>query len=129
MLRDIMTYDPNNIFAKIIRGEIPCDAVYQDDAVLAFNDITPAAPVHVLVVPKGQYCSFDDFVTQADAITVANFFAKIQQIAAKLGVVESGYRLITNHGADASQTVPHFHVHILAGKPLGGLIPDDTLHR
>lgn len=124
-----MTYDSENVFAKIIRGEIPCDAVYQDDKVLAFNDISPAAPVHVLVVPKGEYCSFDDFMTQADAEIVTSFFAKVKEIASQLNIVESGYRLITNHGVDASQTVPHFHVHILGGKPLGGLIESDALIR
>ena len=124
-----MAYDKNNIFAKILRGEIPCDEVYQDDDVLAFKDVSPAAPVHVLVVPKGEYVSFDDFIEKADAATTASFFTKVKHIANKLGIVESGYRLITNHGSDASQTVPHFHVHILAGKPLGGLLQQDKLVR
>jgi histidine triad (HIT) family protein len=115
-------YDKNNIFAKIIRGEIPCDEVYSDENVIAFKDVSPAAPVHVLVLPKGEYVSFDDFVATAGSDSVGHFFSTVQQIAAQLGVVESGYRLITNHGVDASQTVMHFHVHILAGKPLGGLL-------
>ncbi len=122
-----MSYDSENIFAKMIRGEIPNNNVYEDDSVLAFHDIAPAAPVHVLVIPKGEYTSFDDFATKAGMGEVAGFFAKVQHIAAELGVVESGYRLITNHGADASQTVPHFHVHILAGAPLGGLLAGDVL--
>ncbi|MBI1275027.1 HIT domain-containing protein [bacterium] len=119
-------YDSNNIFARILRGEIPNKTVHEDEHVLAFHDITPAAPVHVLVVPKGEYVSFDDFVQKADAATVARYFATIQKIAAQLGLVQGGYRLIANHGPDASQSVPHFHMHILAGKPLGGLLPGDA---
>jgi len=119
-------YDSENIFAKIIRGEIPCDKVYEDDKVLAFNDISPAAAKHVLVIPKGDYISFDDFAANADGAEVSNFFAKVKQIANDIGLSGSGYRLITNHGSDASQTVPHFHVHILGGQALGGLIPGDA---
>lgn len=118
-----MTYDPNNIFARIIRGEVPCKKVYEDDFAFAFHDIKPEAPVHVLVLPKGEYISFDDFARGAPPELFQGFFAAIQKVAQQLGVVESGYRLITNHGADASQSVFHFHVHILAGKPLGGLLP------
>ncbi len=122
-------YDKNNIFAKIIRGEIPCKEVYRDEQVLAFHDISAAAPVHVLVLPIGEYISFDDFTSKASAETIGNFFAKIRQIAHDLGVNTTGYRLIMNHGADASQSVPHFHVHILGGAKLGGLLPGDNLHR
>lgn len=114
-----MTYDPNNIFARIIRGEIPCQKVYEDEHALAFRDIEPAAPVHVLVVPKGAFQSFNDFI-QHDAEGIARFFRTVQKIAAQEGLEESGYRLLMNHGADASQSVAHFHVHILGGKPLGG---------
>lgn len=124
-----MTYDQNNIFAKIIRGEIPCYEVYNDEDILAFKDVTPAAPVHVLVVPKGEYISFDDFAANAGAAAVGSFFQKVQKIAVQLGLQEKGYRLITNNGADASQTVPHFHVHILGGRQLGGLLSDDKLNR
>ncbi len=124
-----MAYDSGNVFARIIRGEIPSSKVYEDDEVFAFHDIARAAPVHVLVVPKGEYVSFDDFVTAAGVEKVANFFAKVQKIAAQLGVVEGGYRLITNHGFDASQSVPHFHVHILGGRQLGGLLPGDAHSR
>ena len=124
-----MTYDSQNIFAKIIRGDIPTNILHDDEVSIAFNDIEPAAPVHVLVVPKGEYVSFDDFTANAGAETVAKFFQAVQQVAAKLGVDKTGYRLITNHGADASQTVPHFHVHILGGKPLGGLLAGDALVR
>src|SRR5688572_20019274 len=118
-----MAYDDNNVFARIIRGEIPAQKVYEDGDVLAFHDISRAAPVHVLVIPKGKYISFDDFTTGAGAEEVARFFAAIRKIAHELGVAESGYRLVTNHGSNASQTVPHFHVHILAGRALGGLLP------
>lgn len=121
-----MPYDPNNIFARILRGEIPCQRVYEDDSVLAFRDIAPAAPVHVLVIPKGAYCSFDDFIGVAAPADVAQFFLTVRKVAADLGLVDGGYRLITNHGPDAAQSVPHFHVHILAGRPLGGLLPGDA---
>jgi len=124
-----MTYDTNNIFAKIIRGEIPCDKIYEDENTFAFHDISKAAPVHVLVVPKGEYVSFDDFSQNANESQIASFFKSIRKIAAQLGVDKTGYRLITNHGSDASQTVPHFHVHILGGKPLGGLLRDDDISR
>lgn len=124
-----MTYDPSNIFARILRGEIPNQTVHEDEEVLAFHDLHPAAPVHVLVIPKGEYVSFDDFVQKAGAERVGRFFARVQTIAAKLGVDASGYRLLTNHGRDASQTVPHFHVHLLGGRPLGGLVPSDALIR
>lgn len=124
-----MAYDSNNIFARIIRGEIHCTKVYEDAEVLAFRDIAAAAPVHVLVLPKGEYISFDDFTVKAAPEAVARFFQRVQKIAAELRVLESGYRLITNHGADASQSVPHFHVHLLAGRPLGGLLPGDAVER
>jgi diadenosine tetraphosphate (Ap4A) HIT family hydrolase len=118
-----MTYDANNIFARIIRGEIPCNKVYEDAFAFAFHDIKPESIIHVLVLPKGEFVSFDDFVQKASPQQMQGFFAAIQKVAAQLGVVESGYRLITNHGPDASQSVFHFHVHILAGKPLGHLLP------
>jgi diadenosine tetraphosphate (Ap4A) HIT family hydrolase len=116
-------YDSHNVFAKIIRGDIPSKKVFEDDTVLAIHDIAQEAPTHVLVMPKGEYVSFDDFCQHADAATVAHFFKTVQAVATTLGVAEQGYRLITNHGAHASQSVPHFHVHILGGKPLGGLLP------
>lgn len=122
-------YDSTNIFARILRGEIPNKTVYEDDHVLAFHDIAPAAPVHILVIPKGEYMSFEDFMAKSSAAEVATFFSTIRNIATKLGVDKTGYRLITNHGADASQSVPHFHVHILGGRPLGGLLPGDVLAR
>ena len=124
-----MSYDSDNIFAKILRGEIPNNTVYEDDDVLAFHDIAPAAPVHVLVIPKGDYVSFDDFCMKAGTDGIATFFTKVQAVATELGLAASGYRLITNHGVDASQSVPHFHVHIIGGKSLGGLIPGDESAR
>ena len=124
-----MSYDKNNIFAKIIRGEIPCKKVFENDVAFAFEDITPAAPIHILVIPKGEYCSFNDFTSKADSGEISEFFKAVQEIASSQGLSEGGYRLITNHGADASQTVHHFHVHILGGKPLGGLLANDELHR
>ncbi len=122
-------YDQNNVFAKIIRKEIPCQQVYEDEGVFAFHDANPAAPVHVLVLPKGEYISFDDFTLNAGAEAVGNFFATVRKIAHSFGVEKTGYRLVMNHGADASQTVHHFHVHILGGRSLGGLLTEDRLHR
>jgi diadenosine tetraphosphate (Ap4A) HIT family hydrolase len=118
-----MAYDRNNIFAKILRGEIPCKKIHEDQNVLAFEDIHPNAPVHVLVVPKGEYMSLHDFAARAPKEMVAGFFDSVTKIAGKLGLEESGYRVITNHGPDASQSVPHFHVHILGGRSLGQLLP------
>ena len=121
-----MSYDSSNVFAKIIRGEIPGKKVYEDDQLLAIHDIAAAAPVHVLVMPKGEYVSFDDFSTNAPPEAIAHFFKTIAAIAGKLGIDKTGYRLITNHGVDASQSVPHFHVHLIGGRALGGLLPGDT---
>lgn len=118
-----MTYDTNNVFAKILRGEIPSQKIHEDRFCIAFNDIAPAAPVHVLVIPKGEYVSFNDFATKASAEFVHGFFQSVQTIASTLGLDANGYRLVTNHGADASQSVHHFHVHILGGRSLGALLP------
>lgn len=120
-----MTYDTNNIFARIIRGEIPAKKFFEDEHVLAIADVAPAAPAHALIMPKGPYISFDDFATQAPPETVAHFFRIVPQVARLLKVEDSGYRLITNHGVHASQSVPHFHVHLLGGRTLGGLLPGD----
>lgn len=121
-----MIYDKNNIFAKIIRGEIPAKKVYEDENILAFYDISKASPIHVLVIPKGEFIDFIDFVNKENPQKVTNFFQKVAQIAQDLKIVESGFRLITNNGSDAHQTVKHFHVHILAGKKLGPLISADN---
>jgi diadenosine tetraphosphate (Ap4A) HIT family hydrolase len=123
-----MPYDPNNIFAHIIKGELPCNKVYEDDHVIAFHDLHPAAPLHVLILPKGEYCSFDDFVLKATSSTVHNFYLKIREIAHSLGLAQSGYRLIMNHGPHASQTVEHYHVHLLGKRHLGALVAGDIHH-
>jgi diadenosine tetraphosphate (Ap4A) HIT family hydrolase len=120
-----MYYDKNNIFAKIIRGEIPATKIYEDEKVLAFLDISKAAPTHLLVVPKAEYIDFMDFTARASADEIANFFTQVNKIAGILNVVDAGFRLIANIGSNAHQTVPHFHVHILAGKKLGPLISSD----
>ncbi len=117
-----MAYDPENIFAKILRGEIPCDKVYEDEAVLAFNDINPQAPTHVLVIPKGAYVSLDDFSENGTDAEIAGFFRAVGKVARDLGAVEAGYRFLANNGADAHQEVSHFHVHIFAGRDLGDMI-------
>ncbi len=115
-------YDDNNIFAKILKGEIPCDKVYEDDFVLAFNDITPKAPVHILLIPKGKYVSIDDFGANASAAEVKGFYAALAKIVQEKGIAETGFRSIANTGDDGGQEVPHFHVHILGGKPIGQMI-------
>ena len=117
-----MAYDPNNIFAKILRGEIPCNKVYEDEFALAFHDINPVAPVHTLVIPKGDYVSMVDFTADAPAELIAGFFRAVGKVAEELGVVEAGYRTLSNVGANAHQEVPHLHIHILAGAPLGPML-------
>ena len=115
-------YDDNNIFAKIIRSEISCDKVYEDDNVLFFYDINPVAKVHVLGVPKIKCVNFEDFIERANEQTINNFFKKILDVIKKLGLKESGYRLITNSGSNGGQEVPHYHVHIIGGEQLGSKI-------
>lgn len=122
-------YDKNNIFAKIIRKEIPANIVFEDENVLAFHDISQASPIHVLVIPKSDYVDFVDFSTKAEIQEISNFFKKLSEIAEKLKVINSGFRIISNIGLDAHQTVPHFHMHILAGKKLGPLLEKDNLLR
>lgn len=121
-------YDKNNVFAKIIRGEIPATKVYEDENVLAFNDLSALAPVHVLVIPKGEYIDFADFVVNESEQRVANFFKAVANIAKKLDIDGTGYRIISNKGDDASQSVAHFHVHLLGKKKLGPLIVGDDNH-
>ena len=118
-----MTYDSKNIFAKILRGEIPCNKVHEDEFSIAFHDIAPNAPTHVLVIPKGEYISFHDFTANAPSALIQGFFASVRKVASQLGLEENGYRIITNHGPDAAQSVPHFHVHILGGTTMGRLLP------
>ncbi len=117
-----MVYDENNIFAKILRGEIPCNKVYEDEYALAFHDVRPLAPVHVLVVPKGPYVSLHDLTTSASTEFVGGFFRAVAETARVLGVVGNGYRILANVGRDAHQEVMHFHVHIFAGRPLGRML-------
>ena len=114
-------YDPNNIFAKILRGEIPCDKVYEDDTALAFRDISPQAPTHILVIPKGAYVSFADFSQSATDIEICGFVRAVGVVAKAAGIEADGYRLLANHGENAHQEVPHFHVHVCGGKALGPL--------
>ena len=115
-------YDPQNIFARILRGEIPCREVYQDEWALAFYDINPLAPVHVLVIPKGPYISLADFSAGASDAEIAGFVRAIGTVARQLGLDEPGYRILANHGTAAHQEVPHLHVHIFAGAPLGPML-------
>lgn len=115
-------YDDSNIFAKILRGEIPCAKVYEDDHVLAFNDINPLSPTHILVIPKGRYVSWDDFSRDAGEAEIAAFVRAVGKIARDAGLVEPGYRLLANAGPNSGQEVPHLHVHIFAGRPLGPML-------
>lgn len=117
-----MVYDDNNVFAKILRGEIPCNKIYEDEFVLAFHDIRPAAPIHALVIPKGKYIAATDFGENATAEEIAGFYRAVSHIAKMLEVAQSGYRLISNCGPRSHQEVPHFHVHILGGKMMGPLL-------
>ena len=117
-------YDDQNIFAKILRGEIPCNKVYEDDYALAFHDIAPQAPVHVLVIPKGPYVSWDDFSAKAQADEIAGFVKATAEVARQLGIYDNGYRFLTNVGQDALQEVPHMHVHLCAGRVLGRMISE-----
>jgi diadenosine tetraphosphate (Ap4A) HIT family hydrolase len=115
-------YDDSNIFARILRGELPCSKVYEDEHVLAFNDIRPLAPVHILVIPKGAYVSWDDFSERAEPDEIAGFVRAVGRIAREQGLVAPGYRLLANVGADAGQEVPHLHVHIFGGRGLGPML-------
>ncbi|APG63576.1 histidine triad nucleotide-binding protein [Sphingorhabdus lutea] len=115
-------YDEQNIFAKILRGEIPCNKVFEDEFALAFHDINPQSPHHILVIPKGAFVSFDDFTAHASDAEIAGFIRAVGMVARDAGVVDSGYRLLANIGKDAHQEVPHLHVHILAGRPLGPML-------
>ena len=117
-----MAYDDDNIFAKILRGEIPCDKVHETDHALAFRDINPQAPVHVLVIPKGHYISMDDFSANAADAELADFTRAVGAVARMMNVVDDGYRILSNHGRDGHQEVPHFHMHVFGGKNLGRMI-------
>ncbi|WP_448586936.1 histidine triad nucleotide-binding protein [Thermaurantiacus sp.] len=115
-------YDENNVFARILRGEIPCRRVHETPHALAFHDINPQAPVHVLVIPKGPYVSMADFTANAPGELVAGFFQAVGETARLLGLEDSGYRILANAGPHAHQEVPHLHVHIFGGAPLGPML-------
>ena len=116
------TYDDSNIFARILRGEIPCSKVLETEHSLAFHDINPQTPTHVLVIPKGPYVSVDDFTAKASDVEIADFFRAVGEVARQAGAVDTGYRILSNAGDDAHQEVPHLHVHVFAGKNLGRMI-------
>ncbi len=115
-------YDDQNVFAKILRGELPCTKVHEDEWALAFDDINPAAEVHVLVVPKGAYVSWDDFAAKAEPEEIAGFVRAVGHVARTLGLVQPGYRMICNIGRAGGQLVPHLHVHLLGGRMLGPML-------
>ena len=117
-----LPYDDSNVFARILRGEIPCRKVYEDEHALAFHDINPQAPHHILVIPKGAYVSWDDFSARASEAEIAGFVRAVGHVAREAGLVDSGYRLLANTGFDSHQEVPHLHVHIFAGRPLGPML-------
>jgi diadenosine tetraphosphate (Ap4A) HIT family hydrolase len=116
-------YDPANIFARILRGKIPCRKVHEDEHALAFHDINPQAPVHVLVIPKGDYVSNADFSANAPDAAVAGFWRAVGKVARELGLEAGGYRILSNMGEDGGQEVPHFHVHIFGGRRIGRMVP------
>ena len=115
-------YDGNNVFARILRDEIPAKRVYEDEHALAFHDINPLAPTHILVIPKGPFVSWDDFSANATDSQIAGFVRAVGKVAREAGLVENGYRLLANTGTNSGQEVPHLHVHIFAGRPLGPML-------
>jgi histidine triad (HIT) family protein len=115
-------YDEQNVFAKILRGELPCSKVYEDEWTLAFLDIAPLAPVHILVIPKGSYVSWDDFTAKASDAEIAGYVRAIGQIARDENLVVEGYRLLANTGRNSGPEIPHLHVHIFGGRPLGPML-------
>ena len=117
-----LPYDDNNVFARILRGELPSKTVYEDEFALAFHDINPQAPLHILVIPKGSYVSWDDFSERGSDAEIAGFVRAVGKVARDQGLVAPGYRLLANVGHDGHQEVPHLHVHIFAGRPLGPML-------
>lgn len=115
-------YDPNNIFARILRGDIPCNKVFENEHVLAFRDIHPQAPVHVLVIPKGAYVDMDDFTARASADEIAALMRATGEIARAEGIAQTGYRVLSNCGANGGQEVPHLHLHLVGGRTLGRML-------
>jgi len=122
-VRGLGDYDSDNIFAKILRNEIPSRRVYEDDFAIAFHDINPQAPIHILVIPRTPHISLADFATTAPPETVAGFFRAVAIVARQLNLEDPGYRILANMGHHAHQEVPHFHVHIFGGRPLGHMLP------
>jgi diadenosine tetraphosphate (Ap4A) HIT family hydrolase len=117
-----MAYDRDNVFARILRGEIRSHSIHEDEHTLAFYDIQPQTPVHVLVIPKGEYLDFDDFAARASEAEIASWVRALGKVGRKLGVAEKGYRVLTNNGPDAHQEIPHLHAHLFAGADLGPMI-------
>tara|TARA_B100000575_G_scaffold277107_1_gene263126 strand:+ start:95 stop:460 length:366 start_codon:yes stop_codon:yes gene_type:complete len=117
-----MAYDKNNIFAKILRGEIPCKTIDEDEYTLSFADINPQAPVHILVIPKGAYTDWSDFASSASGEEMSAFLRAISRVAELTGISETGYRVISNIGPDSHQEVPHLHMHVLGGTSIGPLV-------
>ncbi len=115
-------YDDTNVFARILREEIPCDKVFEDEYTLAFRDIQPQTRVHILVIPKGRYVSIADFSTRATGPEIESLIRVIGRVAHEAGIEAEGYRFLSNHGEHAHQEVPHFHVHVFGGEPLGRMI-------
>ncbi len=119
-------YDENNIFAKILRNEINCEKIYEDEYVLAFNDIAPKAPIHILLIPKGKYISIDDFGENASEKEIKAFYLALSKIVKEKGIDKTGFRTIANTGINGGQEVPHFHMHILGGKSIGPMVVPET---
>lgn len=117
-----MPYQDDNVFAKILRGELPANTVYEDEWAVAFHDINPQAPVHVLVIPRGAYVNMIDFTLAATEAEIIGFFRAVSKVANALGLDDDGYRILANSGSDAQQEVPHLHVHIFGGKRLGPML-------
>ena len=115
-------YDNDNIFARILRGDLPCKKVMETDHSLAFHDINPLAPIHVLVIPKGKYVSWDDFTANAGDVEIADLVRTVGEVARMTGADAQGYRVLSNVGKRGGQEVPHFHVHIFGGQPLGPML-------
>jgi diadenosine tetraphosphate (Ap4A) HIT family hydrolase len=121
-VKGLGAYDDQNIFARILRGEIPARKLFEDEWALAFHDIAPLAPVHVLVIPKGRYVSFADFTATASEAEIAGFFRTVAAVARQLELEAPGYRILTNMGEHSGQEVPHFHVHVFGGRALGRML-------
>ena len=117
-----LPYDDNNIFARLLRGEIPSTRVYEDEHAVAFRDINPLSPTHILVIPKGAYVSWDDFSARASDAEIAGFVRAVGKVARDAGLLEPGYRLLANTRVNSGQEVPHLHVHVFGGRPLGPML-------